>query len=516
MVSKILFLLLLVFILKANSKDVPCLKRDFGHGSFVCVCNSSYCDNLNISDTKYNKLVQLYTSTKSELRFNFTTVEKSSKNISSKTTGSTKIVILKEKRFQKIKGFGGALTDSAALNIKSLNEKAQKKLLESYFSSNGIEYNMIRIPMASSDYSTRPYTYLDTVNDFNLTTFKLEEEDVKYKIPLLKEIFNISATKLSLYASPWTAPSWMKTNNNEVGLGRLKGKTGDKYHRTWAQYFIKFLDSYKEYGINFWGLTAQNEPSNGLLIPSRWQSCGWSAGMQRDFIKTDLGPALHQSNYKDIKLMILDDQRLFMPSFIRTVCDDEEANKYVSGIGVHWYWNWLMPPSVLKTTHDLFPDKFILATEACNKDSPPSDLGSWDDGVKYSKDILDNLNNWAIGWVDWNLCLNLKGGPNWANNFDGSPIIVNASIGEFYKQPMFYHMGHFSKFIKEGFQRIDSYTDKSSNLKFVAAVSPDDFIVLVILNDSNNSEDVIVETSTENFNITIPPNSIQTLKWKSI
>lgn len=47
---------------------------------------------------------------------------------------------------------------------------------------------------------------------------------------------------------------------------------------------------------------------------------------------------------------------------------------------------------------------------------------------------LQDLSNWAVGWVDWNIALNMEGGPNWVKNFVDSPIIVDAEKGLFYKQ----------------------------------------------------------------------------------
>lgn len=61
--------------------------------------------------------------------------------------------------------------------------------------------------------------------------------------------------------------------------------------------------------------------------------------------------------------------------------------------------------------------------------------------------ILSNLEqdmqNWVVGWTDWNIALNMNGGPSWMGNKVNSPIIINKEIGEFYKQPTFYAMGHF-------------------------------------------------------------------------
>lgn len=56
---------------------------------------------------------------------------------------------------------------------------------------------------------------------------------------------------------------------------------------------------------------------------------------------------------------------------------------------------------------------------------------------------MQDLLNWSIGWIDWNLALNMQGGPNWVKNFVDSPIIINAEAEEFYKQPMYYVLAQF-------------------------------------------------------------------------
>lgn len=75
-------------------------------------------------------------------------------------------------------------------------------------------------------------------------------------------------------ASAWSAPAWMKTNNALTGLGFLK----DDLYQTWANYHKKFLDMYKENGIDFWAITTGNEPVNGLLPVQVFNSMGWTPG----------------------------------------------------------------------------------------------------------------------------------------------------------------------------------------------------------------------------------------------
>ncbi|NXT87507.1 GLCM Glucosylceramidase, partial [Anhinga rufa] len=393
-------------------------------------------------------------------------------------------------RYQKVKGFGGSMTDAAAINILSLPETAQDHLLRSYFSEEGLEYNLVRLPMASCDFSLHAYTYDDVPFDYELTHFSLRDEDVKLKASGGREqALAMSKRPLSLYASPWTSPTWMKTSESFVGKGTLKGQAGDKYHKTWANYFVRFLDEYAKHNLTFWAVTAENEPSAGLINNYPFQCLGFTAEQQRDFIARDLGPALANSSHQHVQLIILDDNRLHLPHWAKVVLEDEEAARYVHGIGIHWYLDFIGPiQDTVVPTHELFPDYFILATEACigahfwERDVI---LGCWERGNQYSHSILTNLNHFVVGWTDWNLALDLEGGPNWVKNYVDSPIIVDTSEGIFYKQPMFYHLGHFSKFIPEGSQRVGlvaSRESKKTDLEYTAFLRPDGAVVVVVLN----------------------------------
>lgn len=91
------------------------------------------------------------------------------------------------------------------------------------------------------------------------------------------------------------------------------------------------------------------------------------------------------------------------------------------------------------------------------------------------------MTNWVSGWLDWNMALNLKGGPTYINNFVDSPIIVNSTAEEFYKQPMFYCLGHFSKFVPKDSVRISS-SNFDEHVPVAAFQRPDNGIVVVILN----------------------------------
>lgn len=90
----------------------------------------------------------------------------------------TEIIIDRSETYQEIYGFGGAFTDSTGFNVKSLSSGARDNLLKAYFSKNGLQYSLCRVPMGATDFSLKPYTY----HDSKLERFKLQPEDFVYKV----------------------------------------------------------------------------------------------------------------------------------------------------------------------------------------------------------------------------------------------------------------------------------------------------------------------------------------------
>ena len=179
--------------------------------SFVCTCNSTYCDTFTLQVPEYGNLLQVVSS-KDDKRFEKTVLEfttSTSPSFSHSSSSNFSINIPKNpRRKQKIVGFGGALTDATAIMVSQLPAVAQDLFFESYFSSKGIEYNLVRTNIAGCDFSVREYTYCDMENDFELVTFDLAPEDTEFKIPMLKKIKSEFSSRDSLryFASAWTAP----------------------------------------------------------------------------------------------------------------------------------------------------------------------------------------------------------------------------------------------------------------------------------------------------------------------
>jgi glucosylceramidase len=152
--------------------------------------------------------------------------------------------------------------------------------------------------------------------------------------------------------------------------------------------------------------------------------------------------------------------------------------------------DFIISPRLLDLTHEKFPDKWIFGSEACEGSIPFFPhvmLGNFNRAENYAKYIIQDLNHWVTGWTDWNMALGMDGGPNWANNLVEGPVIVNQTADEFYKQPLFYIMGHFSKFVLENSIRIDVQLHGDFDSKHVSYVAFDNEqlrqTVFILLNE---------------------------------
>lgn len=153
-----------------------CHARKTDSSSIICVCNATYCDTLPTLDPISEGTYQILTSSAEGLR-----LQKQSGQFSDEEPDSLyRLTVDRSTIHQTILGFGGAFTDSAGINIKSLPEAAQEKLLRSYFSSEGSEYTLGRVPIGGTDFSTRGYTYADE-NEGSIGGFSLQYEDFNYK-----------------------------------------------------------------------------------------------------------------------------------------------------------------------------------------------------------------------------------------------------------------------------------------------------------------------------------------------
>ncbi|MGL4373075.1 MAG: glycoside hydrolase family 30 protein, partial [Turicibacter sp.] len=197
-----------------------------------------------------------------------------------------------------------------------------------------------------------------------------------------------------------------------------------------------------------------------------------------------------------------------------TVLADPEANKYIWGVGNHWYLSEDFEN--LSVVHNMFPDKHLLFTEGCVELTHTAEganggayIGSWDNGERYGRNIIGDFNNWSEGWIDWNLVLNEIGGPNHVHNYCEAPIMVDRQKGELVYNVSYFYIGHFSKFIKPGAKRVALNHNAGPQVHATAFKNENGEIVVVVQNEGWIAELSLVVDGL-GANITLPDHSITT------
>ena len=451
-----------------------------------------------------DKVVQVYTSADST-------------NLRLTNTDNLKFSVLKQavetqvcvfvdpsKTFQTFLGIGGAITDASAEVFAKLPKDKQQELLDAYFSKDkGIGYSLIRTTIHSSDFGSESYTYIAD-GDKDLKTFNIDH-DKKFRIPLIKKATETAGGKITLYASPWSPPAFMKDNNNMLQGGKLL----PEFYQSWANYYVKFINAYQKEGMPVWGITIQNEP----LAVQRWESCIYTAEEERDFLKNYLGPTLKKAGFGDKKITVWDHNRDLMTQGDSVILDDSEANKYVWGVGFHWYENWSGGEPMFQNVgevHKIYPDKNLLFTEGCNEKFDAKNYQLWKNGERYGKSMINDFNNGTVGWTDWNILLDENGGPNHVGNFCFAPIHGNIKTGELIYTPSYYFIGHFSKFIGENAKKISSISSRSQLLT-TSFLNPDGKVVTIVMNQSDSKIIYNLCVGINVTQVTILPHAIQTL-----
>lgn len=383
-------------------------------------------------------------------------------------------------QFQTITGFGGAIVDASAETFAKLPKEKQDEILRAYYdTTDGIGYNMVRTNINSCDFSSDSYTYIKDY-DSSLSTFSVKHDE-QYRIPLLKKVNEKLNGKMLLFATPWSPPAWMKTNDDLLHGGKLK----KEYYQLWANYFVKFINTYEKLGVPIWGVSVQNEP----MATQRWESCIYSAEDEREFIKNDLGPTFSKNNLGDKKIIAWDHNRDLMFQQASVILNDPDAAKYVWAIGFHWYETWTKSEPLFQNVirvKEAFPGMNLMFTEGSKENFDFNKIHDWSLGELYGNNMIHDLNNGIIAWTDWNILLDQHGGPNHVGNFCYAPLIANVNTGELFYTNEYYYIGQFSKFIRPGARRVSASSNRSF-LQTTSFINTNEKLVVVVLNRTDNA-----------------------------
>jgi glucosylceramidase len=295
------------------------------------------------------------------------------------------------------------------------------------------------------------------------------ERDRQALLPFIKAAQAVAQHTIKLLVSPWSPPAWMKSN----GQMNQGGKLLPSCAQAWARCYVRFIQAYAAEGIPVWGVSVQNEP----LATQRWDSCLYTAEEERDFVRDHLGPALAQAGLGHVKIVIWDHNRDLMVERASVVYTDPAAARYVWGCGFHWYGEDHFDH--VQLVHDAWPNKALLFTEGCQEGGPHQ--GAWELGERYARSMINDLNRWTVGWIDWNLLLDETGGPNHVGNLCSAPILADRATGSLQHHSSFFYIGHFARFIRPGAHRVLCAASQQ-DLETTAFVNPDGSTVIVALN----------------------------------
>ena len=405
--------------------------------------------------------------------------------------------------YQTIRGFGAAVTEAATETWAKLPAEERRKVVHACFNRGGLGYNSVRIHMNSCDFALGNWSCDDTKGDFALRDFSVE----RYRrsiLPFLRAARAEAGAPLWTLASPWSPPAWMKTNGKMNEGGRLKPSCRD----AWALFYVKFAKALAAEGVPVSAFTVQNEEK----AKQTWDSCVFTAEQTRDFVRDHLGPALAKAGLaKKIGLYFWDHNKERTLERARALLGDPRAAAFVAGIAVHWYSGDHFEQ--LRMFKERWPEKDVLFSECCCSIHEGTDADPWRQGEMYAHDIAGNLEAGMTRWIDWNVLLDAKGGPNHVGNFCNAPLRTDASCRKLIIQPSWHYIAHFSRFLRPGAVRVGC-SRWTSAVEAVAARNADGSFAAVLLNRTDRALRPQLRFRGLLAPVELPAHSIATCTWK--
>lgn len=415
-------------------------------------------------------------------------------------TGVPVIEVDDKQEYQSMDGFGFALTGGSAQLMMKMSAPQRESLLKELFGTGpgdiGVSY--IRVSIGSSDMNDHAFTYDDLPAgqmDLDLKHFNLGS-DATTVVPVLRELLAINP-HVKILGSPWSAPAWMKTDDDLKG-GGLK----PEYYRTYAHYLVKYIEQMKQEGITIDEITPQNEPLN----PHNTPSMVMQAKEEAQFISEALGPAFHAAGIKT--KIIVYDHNCDRPDYPLTILSDPAAAQYVDGSGFHLYGGEI---TAMTRVHDAYPNKNLYFTEQMVVDHPGDPKMNIAEPV--ARLIIGAPRNWSRNVLLWNLAADPHFGPH--TNNGGCPVCEGAITldgNKVTRNVAYYTVAHASKFVRPGSVRIES-SDLSS-LPNVAFTTPEKRKVLIVANTGGDSVRFAIRYRGKSAVTELPAGAVATYAWK--
>lgn len=410
------------------------------------------------------------------------------------------------RKFQRMDGFGAALTESCMMNVEKLSPEARADFLKNVFSkTDGAGFDLVRLPMGSTDFSDPSlpnFTYDDAPGpDPEFRFFDMQRAEPSFQ--LLREAQAVNP-RLQVIVSPWSAPAWMKTSHDLKG-----GELEPAFAADFARYFVHTLHEMHRRQIPVTHLTIQNEPG----YPNEWYpSMGMSVQAQISFIGNHLGPLLAAERLP-VGILAHDHNWNMSQDTVLPILDDANARRYIGGVAYHCYdgWRWQMIDSMSR-----YPEIPTIQTECSGLlNTVPNENFHW----WLQNQSLDAVNLGTTGALGWNLCLDQTGGPR-NNGCEGCQGLITIDSSQekpkVIYNPEFYALAQVSRFIRPGTHRISVEAQQpNENLQVIAFENSDGSLIFVAENTGNRPQNLQVrQIDGKSLDYELPGQAAVTMRWR--
>lgn len=440
------------------------------------------------------------------------------------TMAATVLQLDASKTYQKIDGFGFALTYSSCYNLLKMSAADRRAFLKkTYSTTEGYGVSYARISIGCNDFSSTEYTLCDTKGPDTdlLQHFALQNDEKNYVIPVIKEILAINPN-LKIIASPWTCPKWMKVKDISTKKAHnawTDGHLNPDYYETYADYFVRFIQAMQAEGISIYAITPQNEPLNkgncaSLYMP--WQEeapfvKALAADFEKNHLKTKIYVFDHNYNYDGIS-----DQQDYPVKVYNTLGSSFDGSELVVGAAYHDYGG---SNTELDDIHQQAPTKDLIFSE--------SSIGTWNDGRNLSKRLVADMKSIVLGTVNrhckavlvWNLMLDDRLGPN----LDGGcqtcygAVDISNNYTHISRNSHYYVITQSAAAVETGAQRIGTSRDpKLPGISHAEFLNPDGSYALLLLNESSENQTMTVSDGNQYFKVTVPASGVVSCKWNRL
>ncbi len=446
--------------------------------------------------------------------------------VATSASGKYDVVINLKSTLQTIEGFGTCFNEVGWTSLNLLSATDREKILKELFAPNtGANFTICRMPVGANDFSRDWYSYNETDGDFGMKNFSIAN-DRETLIPFIKAAQKYNPD-LKLWASPWSPPSWMKYNKHYALKSLQKGKTNiksdewgidfngldnglkpeqegkeganmfiqeEKYFKTYALYFDKFIQAYRDEKINISIVMPQNEFNSAQPFPS----CTWTAKGLATFIGY-LGPKMNALHVK----VFFGTMERPNEKLVDTILTDELSKKYISGVGFQWGGKDAIPG-----IHKRYPNLTLYQSEQeCGNGK-----NDWN-YAKYTWGLMKHyFNNGASAYMYWNTSLKQNSISRWGWK-QNSLISVNPETKTYQYNYDYYILKHVSHYVKPGAKLLTQTGDFKNLLAFI---NPNKTVAIILQNENSEQKTIHIKVGNRIIDATLEPDSINTLLMQGL